>query len=193
MSPLWASSTCHYFQFYPYWPFKNHPRRTPRPSEPSAKLKSLFPLLLYYYRSWAGQFYILFLPTRWNSIQSFNGSPFPEPHEGLRIHTFLVKFQCTFHLLKKVRYIIIIITVVVCHRQHFLIAIVIIIPINKIINHHNQCNKCQSFVQPSAQPSTHDDTSRDSSHTFLEKGNKTTSKFNESFNRIKVELPPFLP
>ena len=47
MSPLWASSTCHYFQFYPYWPFKNHPGRTPRPSEPSAKLKSLFPLLLY--------------------------------------------------------------------------------------------------------------------------------------------------
>ena len=27
---------------------------------------------------------------------------------------------------------------------------------------------------------------------FLEKGNETTSKFTESFNRIKVELPPFL-
>ena len=27
---------------------------------------------------------------------------------------------------------------------------------------------------------------------FLEKGNKSTSKFTEGFNRIKVELPPFL-
>ena len=53
-------------------------------------------------------------------------------------------------------------------------------------------HKGQSFVQPSAQPSTHDVASRDSSHIFLEKGNKTTSKFNASFNRIKVELPPFL-
>ena len=53
------------------------------------------------------------------------------------IHTFLVKFQCTFHLLKKVRCIIII-TVVVYHGQHFLITIVIIIAINKIINHNNQ-------------------------------------------------------
>ena len=107
------------------------------------------------------------------------------------MHTFLVKFQCTFHLLKKVRYIIITITVVVCNRQHFLVAIAIIIFINKIINHHNQWNKCQSFVQPSAHPSTHDDASPVSSYIFLEKGNKTTSKFSESFNRIKVKLPPF--
>ena len=36
-----ASSECHYFQFYPYWSFKNPPRRTPRLTELSAKLKSL--------------------------------------------------------------------------------------------------------------------------------------------------------
>ena len=58
-------------------------------------------------------------------------------------------------------------------------------------NHHNQCNKCQSFVQPSAHASTHDDASPVSSYIFLEKGNKTTSKFNASFNRRKVELPLF--
>ena len=77
-SPLWASSTCHYFQFYPYWPFKNHPRRTPRSSEPSAKLKSLLPLLLY----------TLLLSTLRYFIRTFNGSPFPEPHEGLRYTHF---------------------------------------------------------------------------------------------------------
>ena len=86
MSPLWASSTCHYFQFYPYWPFKNHPRRTPRSSEPSAKLKSLFPLLLY----------TLFLSTLRYFIRTFNGSPVPEPHEGLRYTHFLLSFNARF-------------------------------------------------------------------------------------------------
>ena len=86
MSPLWASSTCHYFQFYPYWPFKNHPRRTPRSSEPSAKLKSLFPLLLY----------TLFLFTLRYFLRTFNGSPFPEPHEGLRYTHFLLSFNARF-------------------------------------------------------------------------------------------------
>ena len=36
--------------------FVNPPRRTPRSSELSGKLKSLLPLLLCYYWSWAGQF-----------------------------------------------------------------------------------------------------------------------------------------
>ena len=60
-------------------------------------------------------------------------------------------------------------------------------------NYHNQCNKCQSFVQPSAQPSTHDVASPVGSYILLEKGNKTTSKFSENFNRMKqvLELPPF--
>ena len=40
MRPSCASSACHYFQFYPYWPFENPPRRTPRPSELPGKLKS---------------------------------------------------------------------------------------------------------------------------------------------------------
>ena len=60
-------------------------------------------------------------------------------------------------------------------------------------NYHNQCTRCQSSVQPSTQTSTHDVASPDSSYIFLEKGNKTTSKFSESFNRIKIELPFFSP
>ena len=80
-------------------------------------------------------------------------------------------------------------TVVVCHWRHFLIAIVIITSINKIINHHNQCIRCQSFVQPS----THDIASPVSSYIFLEKGKKTTRKFRKSFNRIKVVSPLFSP
>ena len=90
----------------------------------------------------------------------------PQASRGSAIHTFLVSFQYTFHLLKKVRYIIIIIiTVIVCHLQHFFNDIVIIIPLNKVINHHKQCNGCQSFVQPS----THDATSPESSYIFQEK------------------------
>ena len=58
-------------------------------------------------------------------------------------------------------------------------------------NYHNQCIRCQSSVQPSTQTSTHHVASPDSSYIFIEKGNKTTSKFSESFNRIKVELPTF--
>ena len=60
-------------------------------------------------------------------------------------------------------------------------------------NYHNQCIRCQSSVQPSTQASTHDVASPDSSYIFLEKGNKTTSKFSERFNRMKQmqELPPF--
>ena len=89
----------------------------------------------------------------------------PQASRGSAIHTFLVSFQYTFHLLKKVRYIIIIITVIVCHLQHFFYDIVIIISLNKVINHHKQCNGCQSFVQPS----THDATSPESSYIFQEK------------------------
>ena len=60
-------------------------------------------------------------------------------------------------------------------------------------NYHNQCIRCQSSVQLSTQPSPLDVASPDSSYTFLEKGNKTTSKFSESFNRIMMELPLFSP
>ena len=77
--------------------------------------------------------------------------------------------------------------VLVCNWQHFLlITIVINIPINKIINHHNQSTRCESFVKPSA----HYVAAQDSSDIFLEKGNKTKKK-RESLNRIIVELPPF--
>ena len=41
--------------------------------------------------------------------------------------------------------------------------------------------------------STHDVASPVSSYIFLEKGNKTASKFRESFNIIKVESPLFSP
>ena len=51
----------------------------------------------------------------------------------------------------------------------------------------------RSSVQLSTQPSPLDVASPDSSYIFLEKGNKTTSKFRESFNIIKVELPLFSP
>ena len=77
MRPSFASSASHYFQFYPCWPFKNPPRRTPRPSELPGKLKSPLPLLLYCnYRSWAWQFYTLFLSTL--PYLSFNRPPYPE-------------------------------------------------------------------------------------------------------------------
>ena len=72
----------------------------------------------------------------------------PRASRGSAIHTFLVKFQCTFHLLKQVRYIIITITVVVCNRQHFLVAIAIIILINKIINYHNQWISASHLSSP---------------------------------------------
>ena len=49
--PSGASFACHYFKFYPYWPFVKPPRRTTRPSKLPRKLKSLLPLLLFYYRS----------------------------------------------------------------------------------------------------------------------------------------------
>ena len=180
MSPLWASSTCHYFQFYPYWPFKNHPRRTPRSSEPSAKLKSLFSLLLY----------TLFLSTLRYFIRTFNGSPFPEPHEGLRYTHFLFSFNARFTCWRRLGTsspspMLLSLTALLInrHRHHH--------P-HQQDNYHNQCIRCQSSVQPSTQTSTHHVASPDSSYIFLEKGNKTTSKFSESFNRIKVELPPFL-
>ena len=60
-------------------------------------------------------------------------------------------------------------------------------------NYHNQCTRCQSSVQLSTQPSPLDVASPDSSYIFLEKGNMTTSKFSESFNRINVQLPRFSP
>ena len=51
----------------------------------------------------------------------------------------------------------------------------------------------RSSVQLSTQLSPLDVASPDSSYIFLEKGNKTTSKFRKSFNIIKVELPLFSP
>ena len=51
----------------------------------------------------------------------------------------------------------------------------------------------RSSVQLSTQPSPLDVASPDSSYIFLEKGNKTTSTFRESFNIVKVELPLFSP
>ena len=40
---------CYYFQFYPYRPFVNPPRRPSRPSKLSGKPKSLLTLLLCYF------------------------------------------------------------------------------------------------------------------------------------------------
>ena len=49
MSPSCASFVSYYFQFYPYWPLVNPPRRGPsRPSKLSGKPKSLLTLLLGY-------------------------------------------------------------------------------------------------------------------------------------------------
>ena len=150
-------------------------------------------MLLYYYRSWAAWTILYSISFQYPPILNSLKAILPRTSWGSAIHTFLVIFQCTFHLLKKVRYIIIITTaVLVCNWQHLLlITIVIIIPITKIVNHHNQCIRCQSFVQSS----THDVASQDSSYIFPEKGNKTTKqqqqKNSEGFNTIKVELPPF--
>ena len=50
MSPSCASFVSYYFQFYPYWPLVNPPRRGPsRPSKLSGKPKSLLTLLLSYF------------------------------------------------------------------------------------------------------------------------------------------------
>ena len=152
MSPSCASFACHYIQFYPYWPFKNPPRRTPRPSKPFGKNSSPYSLLLlYYYRSWAAWtiLYSISLQCPPIRIKLIGRVILPRTSWGSAVHTFLVIFQCTFHLLK-VRYIIIIPTAVrVCNWQHFLlITIVIIIPINKKINHHNQCITVVSVICP---------------------------------------------
>ena len=94
---LQMSPSCHYFQFYPHWPFKNPPTRTPRPFELSAKLKTH--CLCYYIiiKSWAGQFNFTLYFSPANPILIY-GPSFPEPLEVYDTHTFLVKFQCTFHL-----------------------------------------------------------------------------------------------
>ena len=114
-------------------------------------------LLLYYYRSWAASgapgcmdnFILYFSPVP-SDTWLIGRVILPRTSWGSAIHTVLVIFQCTFHLLKKVRYIIIIPTAVrVCNWQHFLlITIVIIIPINKIIIHHNQCITEVSVICP---------------------------------------------
>ena len=90
MSPSYVSFACYYIQFYPYWPFKNPPRRTPRPSKLSAKLKSFFPLLLYYYtcRSWATWAILYSISLHPPILNSLNELSFPKPHEGLRYTHF---------------------------------------------------------------------------------------------------------
>ena len=166
-SPSCASSARYCIQFYSYCLLKI-PREEHQDHPNIGKTRVLFPLLLYYYRSWAAWAILYSISVHAVILNSLNGLYFPEPYEGLRY--------------------IITTVVLVCNWQHFLlIPIVINIPINKIINHHNQCIRCQSFVQPS----THYVAAQDSSNIFLEKGNKTTSKKRESLNRIKVKLPPF--
>ena len=151
MSPLCASFACHYIQFYPYWPLKI--LREERQDHPNyrQKLKSLFPFaFIIIGLELHGQFYTLFLSSTLRYLTHWKRVILPRTSWGSTVHTFLVIFQCTFHLLKKVRYIIIIPTAVrVCNWQHFLlITIVIIIPINKIINHHNQCITEVSVICP---------------------------------------------
>ena len=185
MSPSCASFACHYIQFYPYWPFKNPPRKTPRPSKLSAKLKSLFPLLLYYYRSWASWTILYSISLQYPPILNSLKAGYPSSNL-MRVCDTHNSSYISIHVspLKKVRYIIITTAVRVCNWQHFLlITIVIIILINKIINHHNQC----IFVQPS----THGVASKDSSYIFLEKGNKTTSKFSQSWTEERWNYPLF--
>ena len=99
--------------------FVNPPRRTTRPSKLPRKLKSLLPLLLCYYRSWAGQLTLTIslhppIPIILRAIQPLAQSP-PnqrprgpwergclDPHEVLRYTYFYFKSQCKFHLLKNV-------------------------------------------------------------------------------------------
>ena len=121
-SVLQMNPSCHYFQFYPHWPFKNPPRRTPRPFELSAELKThCLCCYIIISSSWAGQFYTLFFSTL--PYLSFTGHPSPSLLRSV-IHTFLVKFQCTFHLKK---------SGTSGHQ--------VIIPINKIIIIINRCNR----------------------------------------------------
>ena len=91
MSPSCASFACHYIQFYPYWPFKNAPRRTPRPSKLSAKTQVPIPfcyciIIGHELRAWTILYSIsLQYPPILNSL---DGLSFPEPHEGLRYTHF---------------------------------------------------------------------------------------------------------
>ena len=104
------------------------------------------------------------------------------PHKSLRYTFLLVKFQCTFHLLKNRRsdssssspssF--------ATAWQHLFIAIVII----RIINHHaDQCNRWKSSPLLMTLP-------HQIVPTFsYKKGNTNTRKFSKSFNKTKVELP----
>ena len=120
MSPSFASFVCYYFQFYPYWPFVNPPRRPSRPSKLSGKPKSLLTLLLCYFGlqlvNWL-YFYPPSHPYRFTGNQPTPKPTGPSPTHlprgfwerrcpilpGVLQRTyFSLKFQFTFHLLKKV-------------------------------------------------------------------------------------------
>ena len=82
---LQLSPSCHYFQFYPHWPFKNLPRRTPRPFELTATLKTHCLCCFIIMRSWAGQFnFTLYFPPP--SPILIYGPSFPEPLEVCDTH-----------------------------------------------------------------------------------------------------------
>ena len=120
MSLSCASFVCYYFQFYPYWPFVNPPRRPSRPSKLSGKPKSLLTLLLWYFGlqlvNWL-YFYPPSHPYRFTGNQPTPKPTGPSPTHlprgfwerrcpmlpGVLQRTyFSLKFQFTFHLLKKV-------------------------------------------------------------------------------------------
>ena len=84
-SVLQLNPSCQYFQFYPHRPFKNSPRRTPRPFELTATLKIHCLCCFIIIRSWAGQFNF----TLYFSLPSpilIYGPSFPEPLEVYETH-----------------------------------------------------------------------------------------------------------
>ena len=112
MSPSCASFVSYYFQFYPYWPLVNPPRRGPsRPSKLSGKPKSLLTLLLgydglellnllYFYPPSHPNFYrqstnplTNHVPRAlsYSSTKRTLGMTLPEAFRGSAIHRFLVK------------------------------------------------------------------------------------------------------
>ena len=82
MSPSCASFVCYYFQFYPYWPFVNPPRRPSRPSKLSGKPKYLLTLLLCYFGLQLVNLLYFYPPSHSNLCTGNHPNPKPTTFPG---------------------------------------------------------------------------------------------------------------
>ena len=77
-----ASFVCYYFQFYPYWPFVNPPRRPSRPSKLSGKPKYLLTLLLCYFGLQLVNLLYFYPPSHSNLCTGNHPTPKPTTFPG---------------------------------------------------------------------------------------------------------------